>query len=127
VDVISILSVYKINRFRVQVIKKEFKILIWRITSTQITLLKDLVSLKLFLNENSLNNEVFINLQQKMGDMGSVILAYKAIYTEAYLFKPIQAKEYILRMYTYLCVIHYDRRAKNLKWAHCVKEKGKSS
>ena len=58
--------------------------------------------------------------------MRSVILAYKAIHTDAYISKLIKAKECILRMYTYLRVIHYDHRANNLKQTHCVKEKGKN-
>jgi len=58
-----------------------------------ITLLKDRVSLKLFINESPLNNAIFINIQQTMGDMRFVILVYTAIYTDAYISKPIKAKE----------------------------------
>jgi hypothetical protein len=50
-----------------------------------ITLLKDRISLKLFINVNPLNNAIFINIQQTMGDMISVIPTYIAIYTDAYI------------------------------------------
>jgi len=60
-----------------------------------------------------------------MRDMRFVILVYIAIYTDAYISKPIKAKECIWRTYTYLCVIHYDHRANNLKRTHGIKEKGK--
>ena len=50
-----------------------------------------------------------------MEDMRSVILAYKTIYTDAYICKPIKAKECIVRMYTYLCVMHYAHRANIFK------------
>jgi hypothetical protein len=59
-----------------------------------------------------------------MGYMRSVIPAYIAIYTDAYISKPIKAKECMWRTYTYLCVIHYDHRANNLKRTHYDKEKG---
>ena len=61
-----------------------------------------------------------------MGDMRSVILAYRIIYTDAFIYKSVKAKECIVRMYTYLCVTHYDRRANNLKQTHCVTERGKA-
>lgn len=91
-----------------------------------IAVLKDPVSLKLFINENPLNNAIFINWQQIMGDMRSVILAYRIIYTDAFIYKSVKAKECIVRMYTYLRVMHYDRRANNLKQTHCLKGKGKT-
>jgi hypothetical protein len=91
-----------------------------------IPLLKDLDALTLFLNKSPLNNAIFINLQHIMGDMRSVILVYIAMYTDAYISKSIKAKECILRIQTYLPVIHYYHRPSNLKQTHCVKENGKS-
>ena len=67
-----------------------------------------------------------MSLQQTMGDMRSVILAYKAVCTDSYISKPMKAKECILRMYTHLCVSHCDHKANSLKQTHCFKEKGKS-
>jgi len=61
-----------------------------------------------------------------MGDMRSVILAYRIINTDAFTYKSVKAKECIVRMYTYLRVMHYDRTANNLKQTHCLKRKGKS-
>jgi len=58
--------------------------------------------------------------------MRSVILSYITVYTDAYISKPIKSKECILRIYTYLCVSHYDHRANNLKRTRSIKEKGKS-
>ena len=105
----------------------EFKILLWRITSTLSQFFtKGHFPLKLFFNESPLNNAIFVNLQQIMGDMRTVILAYRIIYTDAFIYKSVKAKECIVRMYTYLRVMHYDRRANNLKQTHCVKGKGKS-
>jgi hypothetical protein len=60
-----------------------------------IALLKDRVSLKLFINKSPLINAIFINLQQIMGDMRFVILAYIAIHMNTYISKPIKAKKCI--------------------------------